>query len=148
MVRRKCNNWDSAADVLRVEHRQSALCHRERPKRQYAKHDNDYWMTEKRESCRKRKQDSVSNVVVQVEPEPEKQTNKKNKKPRKQKKKNNNSKTKRKWTFNCIIVNRNMIACTLLCTISIWCLGFCDINKRIRILGTKYSKQTTMSKYM
>ena len=85
VVRRKCDNWDTVADVLRMEHRQSALSHRERPKRQYAKHDNDDWITGKRESCRKRKQDSVSNVVVQVEPEPEKQTSKKNKKPRKQK---------------------------------------------------------------
>ena len=68
-MRRKCNNWDSPADVFRMQHRQSTLYHRERPKRQYSKKDTNYWVTRKREHCRERKQDRLSNVVVEVEPE-------------------------------------------------------------------------------
>ena len=67
VVRRKCNNWDTAADVLRTEHRQSLLQHRERAKRQYVKKTHPYWEVTKRENCQKKKDNVVSNIVVQVE---------------------------------------------------------------------------------
>ena len=43
MVLRKSNNWDSPADVLRAEHRQKQLQHRERKKRSYQKKQVVYW---------------------------------------------------------------------------------------------------------
>ena len=52
-----------------MEHRQSVLSHRKLSRRQYAKKNTDYWGTGKKENCKKRKLDCVSNVVVQTEPE-------------------------------------------------------------------------------
>lgn len=43
VVLRKSNNWDSPADVLRAEHRQKQLQHRERQKRTYQKKQMEYW---------------------------------------------------------------------------------------------------------
>jgi hypothetical protein len=42
-VLQKSNNWNAAADVLRIEARQWALRSYERNKRQYTKHNTDYW---------------------------------------------------------------------------------------------------------
>ena len=42
----KSNKWDAARDVLLLEHRQEALKHRERPKRQYNKRKASYWEDE------------------------------------------------------------------------------------------------------
>ena len=105
VVRRKCNNWDSLADVLRMEHRQSTLYHREGPKRQYSKQDTDCRIIRKREHCKARKQVCLSNVVVEVETEAkqaesEVETYKKAKKNGKSRKKK--KKRKCKWLWNIL----------------------------------------------
>jgi hypothetical protein len=45
-VLQKSNNWNAAADVLRIEARQWVLRSYERNKRQYTKHNTDYWESE------------------------------------------------------------------------------------------------------
>ena len=70
VVLRKSNNWDTPADVLRCEHRLQLLCKYERTKRKYNKHDDNFWASTKRNICKRKKLESVSNrkEAVQVSP--------------------------------------------------------------------------------
>jgi len=70
VVLRKSNNWDTPADVLRCEHRLQALSKRERTKRKYNKQDENFWASAKRDICKRKKLESVSNKkeAVQISP--------------------------------------------------------------------------------
>lgn len=50
VLRRKSNNWDSPADIIRTEGRQWALQKRERLPRAYNKKYEKYWDSEIKES--------------------------------------------------------------------------------------------------
>ena len=66
IVLRKSNNWDSPASILQAEHRMTQLCKRERKKRKYAKHDEEFWVKGKQELMRKKRKVCIS-VQQQVE---------------------------------------------------------------------------------
>lgn len=70
VVLRKSNNWDTPADILRCEHRLRVLSKRERTKRKYNKHDENFWAVAKKDICKRKKLESVSNrkEAVQISP--------------------------------------------------------------------------------
>ncbi|CAB4029215.1 Hypothetical predicted protein [Paramuricea clavata] len=55
IVLRKSNNWDAAADVLKLESRQWDLREKERIKRSYTKKNSQYWEHELEEERKKRR---------------------------------------------------------------------------------------------
>ena len=59
-VLHKSRNWDSPADVMRAEHRLEKLNHRQRGKRKYTKHDDEFWNTGKKELMSKIRKKCIS----------------------------------------------------------------------------------------
>lgn len=63
-VLHKSRNWDSPADVIRAEHRVEQLSHRERQKRKYTKHNDEFWINGKKDLMRKNKKKCISSQNV------------------------------------------------------------------------------------
>ena len=74
VVRHKTNHCDSTGDILRIEHRQWLLKHREREHRMYVKLDSQYWENDifvKRATKKKRFQEDAAETEDQESTIPE-----------------------------------------------------------------------------